>query len=183
MKTGSVYFKLMIVLIMPCCAVFAKPCQAQNLNQHQKDSLLNNWQDIPGTDIRLIPPAYFKPFVKGGNYGFMHEGAAASISAKEVKGTPYVMVVQALTKEYIEKQGMKYIGREEVKTKSGKDGVLIAVSFKVKSTDGKQEIDYERLMLFTGDYSKTVWVQGNYPAMVKKVLYLVIRESLLSVEF
>lgn len=149
----------------------------------QKDSLLNNWQNIPGTDIRIIPPAYFKPFVKEGKYGFMHEGAGASVAVLEVKGTPYVMVTQALTKDYIEKQGMRYISREEVKTKAGKDGVIIAVGFKVKSTDGKQDVEYERLMLFTGDYSRTVWVQGNYPVVAKRVLYLVIRESLMSVEF
>lgn len=153
------------------------------VTQAQKDSLLNNWQDIPGTSIRMIPPAYFKPFIKDGKYGFMHEGTGASVAATEVKGTPYVMVVQALTKDYLEKQGMRYISREEVKTKAGKDGVIISVGFTVKSVDGKQNVDYERLMLFTGDYSKTVWVQGNYPVLVKKVLYLVIRESLLSVEF
>ncbi len=156
---------------------------AQQVSQKQKDSLLNNWQDIPGTSIRMIPPAYFMPFVKEGKYGFLHEGTAASVSAQEVPGAPYVMVVQALTKDYIEKQGMKFISREEVRTKAGKDAVIIAVSFKVKSKDGKQDVDYERLMLFTGDHARTIWVQGNYPVVVKKVLYLVIRESLLSVQF
>jgi hypothetical protein len=175
----------MKLLILTCFAiVFGQSvCVGQKVSQQQKDSLLNNWQEIPGTDIKIIPPAYFKPFIKDGKYGFMHEGAAASISIQEVKGSPYVMVVQSLTKDYIESQGMKYISREDVKTKQGKDGVIIAVGFTVKSTDGKQNIDYERLMLFTGDYSKTVWVQGNYPVLVKKVLYLVIRESLLSVQF
>jgi hypothetical protein len=156
---------------------------AQQVSQKQKDSLLNNWQDIPGTTIRMIPPAYFMPFVKEGKYGFLHEGTAASVSAQEVPGAPYVMVVQALTKDYIEKQGMKFISREEVRTKAGIEAVIIAVSFKVKSKDGKQDVDYERLMLFTGDHARTIWVQGNYPVVVKKVLYLVIRESLLSVQF
>jgi hypothetical protein len=156
---------------------------AQKITQQKKDSLLNNWQDIPGTGIKIIPPAYFKPFYKDGKYGFMHEGAAASISVQEVRNSAYVMVVQGMTKEYIESQGMKYIAREDVKTKQGKDGTIISVGFKVKSTDGKQEVDYERLMLFTGDYNKTIWVQANYPVVAKKVLYLVMRESLLSVSF
>jgi hypothetical protein len=175
-------FKLLILL---CLAMIcgSQTALGQQPTQRQKDSLLNNWQQIPGTDIKIIPPAYFKPFIKDGKYGFMHEGAAASIAVLEVKGTPWVMVTQALTKEYIEKQGMKYIAREEVKTKAGKDGVIISVGFTVKSTDGKQDIPYERLMLFTGDYARTVWVQGNYPVVAKNVLYLVIRESLLSVQF
>jgi hypothetical protein len=174
---------LWLVLLLYLMFAGNNDAHAQKVTQQQKDSLLNNWQDIPGTDIRIIPPAYFKPFIKDGKYGFMHEGAAASISIQEVKGTPYVMVIQALSKEYIESQGMKYISREEVKTKEGKDGVIIAVGFKLKSTDGKQDVGYERLMLFTGDYSKTVWVQANYPVVVKKVLYLVMRESLLTVSF
>ena len=173
-----------LLLFLCLCSFIGNTCIfAQKVTQQQKDSLLNNWQQVPGTDIKIIPPAYFKPFVKDGKFGFMHEGAAASISIQEVKGTPYVFVTQALTKDYIEKQGMKYISREDVKTKQGKDGVIIAVGFTVKSTDGKENVDYERLMLFTGDYSRTVWVQGNYPVIVKKVLYLVIRESLLSVTF
>ncbi len=173
------------ILILCCLATFlcTVNVSAQQPTQHQKDSLLNNWQDIPGTNIKIIPPAYFKPFIKDGKYGFMHEGAGASVAVTEVKGTPYVMVVQTLTKEYIEKQGMKYIAREDVKTKSGKEGVIISVGFNVKSTDGKKDVPYERLMLFTGDYARTVWVQGNYPVVAKNVLYLVIRESLLSVQF
>jgi hypothetical protein len=172
-------------LILICLALWTVSGTAvgQQISQHQKDSLLNNWQDIPGTDIKIIPPAYFKPFIKDGKYGFKHDGAAASIAVLEVKGTPYVMVTQALTKDYIEKQGMKYIAKEEVKTNSGKDGVIISVGFTVKSTDGTKDVPYERLMLFTGDYARTVWVQGNYPVVAKNVLYLVIRESLLSVQF
>ena len=178
--------KLLLPTLGSFCLLFVFSVSqgfAQNITQHQKDSLLNNWQDIPGTSVKIIPPAYFKPFIKDGKYGFMHEGAGASVAVLEVKGTPWVMVVQALTKEYIEKQGMKYIAREDVKTKDGKDATIISVSFKVKSTDGKQDVDYERLMLFTGDYSKTIWVQGNYPLVAKNVLYLVIRESLMSVRF
>lgn len=173
------------VLMLICLMFFVTQTMvfAQKVSQQQKDSLLNNWQEVPGTNLKIIPPAYFKPFIKEGKYGFMHEGAAASISVQEVTGSPYTMVIQVLTKEYIESQGLHYISREEVKTKQGKDGVIIAVSFTVKSTDGKQDVEYERLMLFTGDYSRTVWVQGNYPVLVKNVLYLVIRESILSIQF
>jgi hypothetical protein len=165
------------MLVLPWVAV------AQNLTQHQKDSLLNNVQSIPGTTIQIIPPAYFEPFQSDGKYGFMHKGAGASISVQEVKNTPFTVAVEGFTKEYVEAQGLKYISREDVKTKSGKDASIIAVSFVAKSGDGAQEVEYERLMLFTGDAGRTIWVQGNYPVMVKKVLFLVIRESLLSVQF
>lgn len=163
--------------------IFPMATMAQGLTPHQKDSLLNNVQLIPGTTIKIIPPAYFEPFESDGKYGFMHKGAGASISVQEVKNTPYTLVVAGFTKEYIEGQGLKYISKEEVKTKAGKDATIIAVSFMAKSADGSQEVEYERLMLFTGDAGRTIWVQGNYPVMVKKVLYLVIRESLLSVQF
>jgi hypothetical protein len=172
-----------LILFYLCFFTGSFYIHAQNVTQQQKDSLLNNWQNVPGTNIKIIPPAYFKPFFKDGKFGFMHQGAAASISIQEIKGTAYVMVVKALTKEYIESQGMKYIAQEDIKTRQGKDATLIAVGFKIKSTDGKQDVEYERLMLFTGDYENTVWVQGNYPVVAKKVLYLVMRESLLSVTF
>jgi pyruvate/2-oxoglutarate dehydrogenase complex dihydrolipoamide dehydrogenase (E3) component len=88
-----------------------------------------------------------------------------------------------LIEQSFEKQGVKMINSENVKTKSGKDGKIYVVSFKAKSKDGKQEYEYERLMFFTGDLSQTIWIEANYPTVVKKILYDVLKSSLLTVQF
>ncbi len=156
---------------------------SQKLTQQQKDSMMTTYINVPNSSIKIIPPAYFKPFSKDGKFGFMHEGASSTISFQVIPGTPYLMIVQGMNDEFFNKQNVKLISSEDVKTKSGKDGKMYIVSFKVKSRDGKQEYDYERIMFFTGDLSQTVWINANYPVVVKKILYDVLKASLLTVQF
>ena len=156
---------------------------SQGFSQEQKDSILNAYVTLPNSDIRMVPPAFFKPFINDGKFGFMHEGAGASISIQEVKGTPYPIVVQNMTEEYLETQGVKLIKKDIGQTKQKKDAVIYLVSFTVKSKDGSKELEYERLMLFTGDYNRTIWISANYPVVARKMLFNPLRESLLSVQF
>jgi hypothetical protein len=156
---------------------------AQQLSDKQKDSLLNNVVTVPGTDISIIPPAYFKPYVNDGKFGFIHEGAASSITIQEMKGTPFALVTQGLTKEYFESQGITYITKEDIKTKNNKDGTLFLVGFKVKTKDGKQDVEYERIMYFTGTYNRTIWVNANYPKVARDVLFNVLKTSVLTIQY
>ena len=174
------YFKMVLVAGLICSSASS---YSQNYTQKQKDSVLNAYVNLPNSDIKMVPPAYFKAFMKDGKFGFIHEGAASSISIEEIKGSAYTLIVKGMTKEYFEKQGVTLIAQEEVKTRQNKDGTLMLVGFKVKSKDGEKEVEYERLMLFTGDYNRTIWINANYPAMVRKVLLAALRESLLSVQF
>ena len=155
----------------------------QTVSREKKDSVLNSYITLPNSDIQIVPPPYFKPFVKDGKFGFMHDGAAASLSIEEISGTPYTVLVQGMTKENLESQGVKFMAKEEVKTRDLKDATIFLVSFRVKSKDGSQEIEYERLMLFTGTYNRTIWINANYPAVARAMLFNVFKESLLSVKF
>lgn len=172
--------KTVAILILVCCGSFVF---SQQLTDKQKDSLLNNIVTVPGTDISIIPPAYFKPYVNDGKFGFIHEGAASSITIQEMKGTPFALVTQGLTSAYFDEQGIKLITKEDIKTKSNKDGTLFLVEFKVKSKDGKQEVEYERIMYFTGTYNRTIWVNANYPKVARNVLFNVLKTSVLSVQY
>lgn len=157
--------------------------RAQQLSDHQKDSLLNNRLVIPGTDISMIPPAYFKPFVNDGHFGFMHEGAASSISVEQIPGTAFSIVVSGITPENMAAQNIAYKTREDLLTYQGHEACLFTVGFMVKSRDGSRELEYERLMFFTGNYNRTIWINASYPLIARNVLYNVLRESLLSVQF
>jgi pyruvate/2-oxoglutarate dehydrogenase complex dihydrolipoamide dehydrogenase (E3) component len=138
---------------------------------------------VPGTDISIIPPAYFKPYVNEGKFGFLHQGAGSSITIQEMAGTPFALVTQSLTKEYFESQGITFITKEDIKTKYNKDGTLFLVGFKVKSKDGKTEVEYERIMYFTGTYNRTIWVNANYPKVARNVLFNVLKTSVLSIQY
>ncbi len=158
-------------------------CFSQGFNEAQKDSILNAYVTVPNSDISIVPPAYFKAFVNDGKFGFMHDGSGASVSIQEITGTPYPIVAQYMSKEYLETQGVKFITKENIQTREKKDAIIYLVSFPVKSKDQTKELQYERLMLFTGDYNRTIWISANYPVVARKVLFVALRESLLSVKF
>ena len=176
--------KIQFVLLFILTIVFNNSW-SQKLTEQQKDSMLTTYISVPNSTIKIIPPAYFKPFTNDGKFGFMHVGASSTISFKVIPGTPYLMndEFSKLIEQSFEKQGVKLVSSENVKTKAGKDGKMYVVSFKAKSKDGKQEYDYERLMLFTGDLSQTIWIEANYPTVVKKILFDVLKLSLLTVQF
>lgn len=179
-KITNYIIRVLLLFVSVCLSYVSS---GQGLSQAQKDSILNTYVTIPNSDIRLIPPAYFKPFLNDGKFGFMHEGAGASISIQEITGTPYPIVVQYMTKEYLETQGVKLLAKENVQTTQKKEAVIYLVSFTVKSKDGSKELQYERIMLFTGDYNRTIWISANYPVVARKMLFNPLRISLLSVDF
>jgi hypothetical protein len=60
---------------------------------------------------------------------------------------------------------------------------MFLLSYTIESPENETPINFERLMLFTGTYQMTVWIEANYPVQARSLLYNVLRESLLSVEF
>lgn len=137
---------------------------------------------IPNTQIFITPPAHFK-FVEKLN-GFIHVGSSASITVTSVEGTSFLQVTDGLTPDYFKTQNAMLVATEDVKTANGMDGKLYTLSFTTTSTDtSKKVLQFERMMLFTGDYHNTIWLNASYPAVLKKLLYPVLKESLLSVGF
>jgi len=137
---------------------------------------------LPNSEILITPPAHFKYSEKIN--GFIHPGTFSSITVTYIYGTSFLQITEGLTSEYFTSQNTVLVSGEDVKTKSGMDGKLYLLSFSVTSTDtSKKVMQFERMMLFTGDYQRTIWINASYPVLVKKLLYQVIKESLLSVEF
>ena len=111
-------------------------------------------------------------------------GTSASINVVEIDNISYLQITEGLTPAYFAEQNATIINVTDVKTKSGMDGKLYTLSFNVTANDtSKKVLQFEKMMLFTGDYQHTIWISANYPVMLKKVLYLVMRESILSVCF
>lgn len=132
-------------------------------------------QLVEGTHIKIQPPEYF--MFSEQIPGYIHPGTSSTIQIQEIIGTSWVMIRSAMTNEYFESQGTTLISETEVTMKDGKSGVLYLVEFNV---DG---FDYERLMLFAGDYNNTIWINANYPKAAKNIIQNILTESLLTAQF
>lgn len=138
--------------------------------------------EIPGLGVTITPPAFYKPFTQGDQFGFIHQGAASTIQVQVIPGTPYTYIAEGLTIEELAKQGATLILKEEVITNNDKPAILMIILFTIKKP-GQEDAVFERMMLFTGDHTRAIWINANYPVIAHQVLYNVLRESLLTVTF
>jgi len=130
---------------------------------------------IPGTNVTLTPPEHF--LVSESIPGLLHPGSSTTVQVQEVVGTSYIMIQQAMTPEHFESQNVTLISQEDITLDNGMGGVLYLVEFTVKG------YEYERLMLFAGDYNNTIWINANYPKSAKSLLHDLIVESLLTAQY
>ena len=136
---------------------------------------------VRGTKVSIMPPDKFN-FSEKIN-GFIHPGSASSIAITEAEGISWIQLCQNLSQNNLTGQNVTIVSQEDVTLKTGITGRFYVIRIMVHSNDStKQDIEFERLMLFAGDYNYTVWLNANYPAMLKSVLYATLRESMLSVE-
>lgn len=131
--------------------------------------------------VSIIPPAYYMPFVQGGKTGFIHKGAGSTIQVQILDSMIYTMIAGGLTEEEFLRQNATLKEHYSVLTNNGQKADFFIISFFIKALD--KDVEYERMMLLTGDHTRAIWVNANYPLMAKQVVFSVLKECLLSVEF
>lgn len=127
---------------------------------------------IPNTNIRIQPPEYFK--YSESIPGFVHVGTMSSIQVEEVVGTSYLLISAAMDSAYFATQGMTLISSEPVVMRDGSDGVLFTAEMKLKG------FVFERLVLMSGDYHYTMWINAGYIKMLSPKLKPVILQSIMT---
>ncbi|MDD3875985.1 MAG: hypothetical protein PHT69_05155 [Bacteroidales bacterium] len=169
------FLNVHLLLIIFSILILGNSIQAQIIASEDQSTITPEYFQIPNTKIELIPPAHFR-FMEQMN-GFLHVGTSSSIQIQEIRGTAYPMIVQGLTEGHFTSQGVTLISKEEVLTSNGQKAVIFTVAFKV------DDFEFERLMFFSGDYNNTIWINANYPVVMKEILNVVLKESLLTARF
>lgn len=183
-NTGGMGKKLLFIIFL-CLSfrVIAQvPFTAQNYIANQSiykqiDSLIYDGKTTVVIDtfsVSIIPPQYS---LKIDARTFISPATTSSIQVAELKRVVYPMVVQNITNEVLAPQGVRLVSKENVMTNDNKEGILVLVSMKVDT------MDFYRMMLFTGDYIKTIWVTANYPVILKDKVEAILRKSILSIKF
>jgi hypothetical protein len=132
-------------------------------------------QQIPGTNIKMQPPEYF--LVSEAIPGLVHPGSSTTVQVQEIIGTSWIMIEQAMTEEHFDSQGVKLISSDLIEMTNGKSGIMYLVEFTVNG------FEYERLMIFAGDYNNTIWINANYPKSSKRLLQDILINSLLTAQY
>lgn len=127
---------------------------------------------IPNTNIRIQPPEYFQ--YSDSLPGFLHVGTMSSIQVQEVVGTSYLLISMAMDSAYFASQGMTLISSEPVVMHDGSEGVLFTAEMKLKG------FVFERLILMSGDYHFTIWINAGYIKLMRDKLRPIILQSMLT---
>lgn len=136
---------------------------------------------IYGTHISIMPPEKF-------NYsdklkGFVHPGSAASVIVTEAENISWIQASQSLTQGALNGQNASLLTQEDVVLDNGTTGRLFTLRIILASNDStRQDIEFERLILFAGDYHYTMILNANYPALLRSVLFPTLKASMLSAE-
>ena len=127
---------------------------------------------IPNTNIRIQPPEYFQ--YSDSIPGFVHVGTMSSIQVEEVVGTSYLLISRAMDSAYFATQGMTLISVEPVVMHDGSDGLLFTAEMKLKG------FVFERLVLMSGDYHFTMWINAGYIKLMSNKLKPIILQCMLT---
>lgn len=179
-------FTLKFFLMLFFSGVFVVPSMAQQDNSPEMfiDTTYHKVNErfyFDSTGVSIIPPAYFMPFIQKDKTGFIHKGAGSTIQVQILDGMIYSMIAGGLTEEEFLRQNATLKEHYTLLTNDDKKAEFFIVSFFIKALD--KDVEYERMMLLTGDHKRTVWVSANYPVMAKPVVFSVLKECLLTVEF
>ncbi len=113
--------------------------------------------------------------------GFLHKGSASTLMINEVSNSPFSFSASYFDAKNLEKDGAKLIEQQNVKTASGMDAILFTLSLSIKGQNDNPPVDFERMILLTGNDNKTICIVANYPVMIKKLIQETLKSSMLSV--
>ncbi len=130
-------------------------------------------------NITIEVPVGFEK-VQGQN-GFLHKGSASTLMINEIKNSPFVFSADHFNAENLEQDGAKLMDKQELKTSSGLDAVLYTLALSIKSNDNTTNVDFERMVLITGNENTTVYIVANYPVIIKKLIQETMKTSITSV--
>jgi len=113
--------------------------------------------------------------------GFLHKGSASTLMINEVANSPFVFTADHFKAENLEQDGAKLMDKQELKINSGLDAVLYTLTLSLKSKDNTANVEFERMVLITGNENTTVYVVANYPVIIKKLIQETMKTSITSV--
>lgn len=128
---------------------------------------------VPGTRIRLEPPAGHEP--GRGFLGYQWSESAASLIVVEMPGA-YAEVARGFDAKAIEKGGMKLVSATDAKI-SGRDARL------VHTTQESQGIRFEKWIAIYGDDKRSVLLNAVYPEELAGTFSAPMKAALLGSEW
>lgn len=176
MKPFNLPITILLMLLM-CTSIQAQESdELAGFMESQKAKLnLSNKTPVnaPNTDVYLVPPENFA--INPSNNGFIHNNSATTIQVVEINNVNSEQIIKTLNTAYFAEQGFTLEHQETIVLDDGKVANLFVTSYQV----GDEK--FNRIFFFTGKQS-TIWININFPSIVKSLIYQPLIASLKTVK-
>ncbi len=141
----------------------------QAMLEYDKEDMVK----VPGKDVIMAPPEHFE--YTDSIEGFFHPGSSTSLQVLEIKNVSMMDVTGSLTSSYFENQGFHLKKDSTLRLNNGNKAKIYITEFSVSNEK------YERIFFFTGE-ENTIWINVNYPSIVRDLIYKPVMSSLKTVK-
>lgn len=160
-------------LALTCLLLLAAPSSSVLRLEEPVPAKKEQRSVVPGTRVRLIPPAGHA--AGRGFLGYQWEDSAASLMVMEMPGD-FATTVAGFDEKGLAKGGMKLLETSSVKLE-GRDARLFLVS------QTSQGIAFKKWMVVTGDAKRTVLMTASFPEELEGELPQALKQALLGAEW
>lgn len=130
--------------------------------------------EIDTFGFSFVPP---KQYLRVNAQTFINYQTSSFIQVSEMKRVVYMLATQNINAQTLEPQGVRFVKKENVITYNNNEAILVYVENEIEGNT------FERMMLFTGDYMRTIWLSASYPKELSESIHKMLYDSLLSVKF
>jgi hypothetical protein len=110
----------------------------------------------------LTPPPTFEPSTAFN--GYISLKTSSAIVMILINDANYLSIVEGITDEYLAKNQLELVSREDFKTPYGVSGINFKLKFTLEGTE------FVRYMTFIGDLETTLWLNTTYPKMLEDLV-------------
>lgn len=110
----------------------------------------------------LTPPPTFEPSTAFN--GYISLKTSSAIVMILINDANYLSIVEGITDEYLAKNQLELVSREDFKTPYGASGINFKLKFTLEGTE------FVRYMTFIGDLETTLWLNTTYPKMLEDLV-------------
>jgi len=110
----------------------------------------------------LTPPPTFEPSTAFN--GYISLKTSSAIVMLQINDANYLSIVDGITDEYLAKNQLEFVSREEFETPYGVSGINFKLKFNLEGTE------FVRYMTFVGDLENTLWLNTTYPKILEDLV-------------
>jgi hypothetical protein len=123
----------------------------------------------PNLDMIVAPSTFV---VSEAFNGYISYENSTAIIMTQINNANYLKIAEGMDDTFYKANNLNFISKEKFTSNNGVKGVMFKLWFELKGDK------YIRYMVYSGDLSKTLWLNITYPQMLEELIEMELLESI-----